>query len=86
MSELKPDMFSPYVLLESCMGAGIVQLIGGHCSNLKYTVNGGSPYQAAYDEAFEIAVTMRVPLWIGNQFESKCAYDPNITKKSEEKS
>ena len=78
----KPDMFNPYILLESFCGTGIVHIIGGHCSNTKVTVNSGSPYQAAYNEAFEIAVALRVPLWIGNQFESKIAYNPNVERKA----
>ena len=76
---MKPDMFKPYILLDKCAGAGIITIIGGHCSNMKFTVNGGSPYQSAYNEAFELAVTLRVPLWLGNQFSDQvCAYSPEI--------
>jgi len=76
-----PDMFNPYVLLRSCAGAGMIELRGGHCSNMTFQINSGSPYQAAYNEAFEIAIVMRVPLWIEKTYNSMtCAYNPRLEK------
>lgn len=61
--KIEPDIFSPYILLEQVSTAGVIKIRGGHCSDMEYQICGGSPYQAAYNDAFKLAVTAKLPLW-----------------------
>jgi len=60
---MKADMFNPYIKLEKIADAGMITIVGGHCSDLHYKVCGGQPWEYAYKDAFKLATATDLPLW-----------------------
>lgn len=80
----QPDIFHPYIVIEKFSSAGIVTIYGGSysCNCMEYKVNGGSPFQSAYNEAYLLALSTQRPLWFKKNFgEYELIYNPNLENK-----
>lgn len=76
----KPEIFRPYILLKRIADAGMVSIHGGSYSSndLVFEVNGGSPFQSAYNEAFKLALACQLPLWREEGIELQLLYSPSV--------
>ena len=77
---MKEDIFNPRVVLSRICDAGVVVVKSKCTKNIEFTVNSGSPFQCAYDEAFSLAITSDLPLW----YNGDLLYSPKHKKESDE--
>jgi len=75
---MKPDIFKPRVILERIGTAGMVYVESSSGMGVKFEVNGGCPFQHAYNEAFALAISSSLPLWTRKGLGYELLYHPDL--------
>lgn len=78
----KIDIFKPRIIYKILLDTAGQVILKDY--NIEYEINGGSPIQSAYNEAFRLAITLKIPLYEEISYnEYKLLYHPDNFIKDE---